>query len=158
MKIIALTTAFTLMATLAASGDDVPFGAPSLPRPGEPDTSSLVSLGDIMGETQLRHIKLWYAGNSGDWDLVHYEVDRITESLSRAATLYTSIPIEYVKSAADRLARLRDAVATKNTQEFIHSYTDLTAACNACHVAGQVGFIRIQTPTSSPFSDEVFGR
>ena len=52
MKIIALTTAFTLMATLAASGDDVPFAAPPLPQPGEPDTSNLVSLGDIMGETR----------------------------------------------------------------------------------------------------------
>ena len=41
MKIIALTVAFTLMATLAASGDDVPFSAPPLPRPGEPDASNL---------------------------------------------------------------------------------------------------------------------
>ncbi len=89
-----------------------------------------------MGETQLRHIKLWYSGSSGNWDLVNYEVDRITESLTRAAILYTNIPIEYIKSAADPLIGMRDAVATKNTQEFIHSYTDLTAACNACHVAG----------------------
>ena len=158
MKIIALTVAFTLMATLAASGDDVPFAAPPLPRPGEPDTSNLASLGDIMGETQLRHIKLRYAGSSGDWDLVRYEVDRITESLRRAVTLYTNIPIEYVKSAADPLIGMRDAVATENTKDFIHSYSGLTAACNACHVAGHVGFIRIQTPTSSPFSDEVFSR
>jgi hypothetical protein len=53
---------------------------------------------------------------------------------------------------------MRDAVATKNTKQFNRSYSDLTAACNACHVAGHVGFIRIQTPTSSPFSDEVFSR
>jgi hypothetical protein len=65
MKIIALTTAFTLMATLTASGDDVPFAAPSFPRPGQPDTSNVVTLGDIMAETQLRHIKLWFAGKSG---------------------------------------------------------------------------------------------
>src|ERR1700722_1205126 len=48
MKIIALTVAFTLMATLAASGDDVPFSAPPLPRPGEPDASNLESSGDGM--------------------------------------------------------------------------------------------------------------
>jgi len=158
MRIMALTAAFTLMATFAASGDDVPFAAPPLPRPGEPDISNLASLGDIMGETQLRHIKLWYAGRSGDWDLVHYEVDRITESLRRAATLYANIPIEYIKSAADPLAKMRDAVAAKNTQQFVQGYSDLTAACNACHLAGHVGFIQIQTPTWSPFIDEVFGR
>ena len=157
MRIIALTTAFTLLATLVVYGDDVPFAAPPLPRSGEPEVSNLVSLGDIMGETQLRHIKLWYAGSSGSWELAHYEIDRITESLTRAAILYSNIPIEYVKSAADPLTGMRDAVATKNVEGFIRSYTDLTAACNACHVAGQVGFIRIQTPTSSPFSDEVFG-
>jgi hypothetical protein len=158
MKIIALTVAFTLMATLVASGDEVPFATLPHPRPGELDTSNLASLGDIMGETQLRHIKLWYAGSSGNWDLVHYEVDRIGESLTRAAILYANIPIEYVKLADDPLIGMRHAIATKNTKEFIHAYTDLTAACNACHVAGHVGFIRIQTPTSSPFSDEVFGR
>jgi hypothetical protein len=53
---------------------------------------------------------------------------------------------------------MRDAIAAKDTKEFIHSYTDLTAACNACHRAGHVGFIRIQTLTSSPFSDEIFNR
>lgn len=158
MKIIALTVAFTLMATLGASGDDVPFAAPTLPRPGQPDTSNLVSLGDIMSETQLRHIKLWYAGRSGDWDLVHYEIDRITESLRRAATLYTNIPVDDVKSAGDPLVGMREAAATKNTKEFTQKYSDLTAACNACHLDGHVGFIRIQTPTSSPFSDEVFSR
>ena len=158
MKIIVLIVAFALVATVAASGDDVPFAAPPLPRPGEPDTSNLVSLGDIMGETQLRHIKLWYAGSSGDWDLVNYEVDRIGESLRRAATLYANIPVASVKSAEDPLIGMRDAVATKNTKGFMHSYTALTAACNACHVAGHVGFIRIQTPTASPFSDEVFSR
>ena len=158
MKIIALTAAFTLMATLVASGDDVPFAAPPLPRSGEPDVSNLVSLGDIMGETQLRHIKLWYAGTSGDWDLISYEVDRIAESLRRAATLYTNIPVEYVKSADDPLIGMRGAVATRNNKEFVGNYAELTAACNACHLAGHVGFIRIQTPTSSPFSDEVFGK
>ena len=158
MKIIALTTAFTLMATLTASGDDVPFAAPSFPRPGQPDTSNVVTLGDIMAETQLRHIKLWFAGKSADWDLANYEVDRITESLRRAAMLYMNIPIEYIRPAADPLARMREAVAAKNTKEFLQSYNQLTAACNACHLAGQVGFIRIQTPTSSPFSDEVFGK
>lgn len=158
MRFILLTTAFALMATVAASGDDVPFAAPSAPEPGRPDTADLVSLGDIMGETQLRHIKLWYAGKSGDWGLVNYEVDRIAESLRRAANLYINIPMEYIKPAADPIAKMRAAVTGKNTKAFIEGYADLTTACNACHVAGHVGFIRIQTPISSPFSDEVFTR
>src|SRR5271163_168491 len=57
MKIIALTVALTLMATLAASGDDVSFAAPPLPRPANPTLQTWSASGDIMGETQLRHIK-----------------------------------------------------------------------------------------------------
>jgi len=94
MKIIAWAAALTLTATIAALADDVPFATPPLPRLGQPDTSNLVSLGDIMIETQWRHIKLWYAGRSGDWDLVDYEVDRVIESLRRAANLYDNIPVE----------------------------------------------------------------
>ena len=158
MRTVASAAVLSLLATIAAFAGDVPFATPSLSRPDQPDTSNLVSLGDIMGQTQLQHITLWYAGKSGDWDLIDYEVDRITESLRRAATLYTNIPIEYVQHAGDPLAGMRDAAATKNSKQFLASYSELTAACNACHLAGHVGFIRIQTPTSSPFSDEDFGK
>ncbi len=34
-------------------------------------------LGDIMGKIQLRHIKLWFAGKSRNWELATYEVDEI---------------------------------------------------------------------------------
>lgn len=53
---------------------------------------------------------------------------------------------------------VRVRLGGRNNKEFIRDYTELTAACNARHLAGHVGFIRIQTPTSSPFSDEVFGK
>ena len=158
MKIVTLAAALTLMTTVVASGDEVPFAAPPPTPPGQPDTSNVVSLGDIMGETQLRHIKLWYAGKSQNWELAGYEIDRIVESLRRAAYLYVGIPIEYIRSAADPLARMRNAVATKDAKEFVQDYADLTSARNACHSAASVGFIRIQPPTSSPFSDEVFGK
>jgi hypothetical protein len=159
MKKIALGAAFALMATVAAFGEDTPpFAASSPAAPGQPDTSNLVSLGDIMGVTELRHIKLWYAGKSKNWPLVDYEIDRITESLRRAALLYSNIPVEDIKAVVQPLADIRDAAATRNTGTFVRGYAKLTAACNSCHSDGKVGFIRIQTPTSSPFSDEDYGK
>jgi hypothetical protein len=159
MKVIALGAAIALMATAAALGEDTPpFAASSPPSPGQPDTSNLVSLGDIMGVTELRHIRLWYAAKSENWPLVSYEVDRITESLRRAAIIYSNIPIEDIKAVVGPLAAMRDAAAIKNTEKFVQGYSDLTNACNSCHADGSVGFIRIQTPTSSPFSDEVFDK
>jgi hypothetical protein len=155
MKNIALGAALTLMTTVGALGGDVPFAAPTGPHPGQVDTSLMVSLGDIMSVTQLRHIKLWYAGQSGNWELVSYVDDQINESLRRAALLYTNIPVEYIVAASAALNGMRDAVASKSTENFVRSYSELTLACNSCHLAGHVGFIRIQTPTSSPFGDEI---
>jgi hypothetical protein len=159
MKLIALSAAITLMATVTASGDDVPFAAPPLSGPGQLNASVLLpSLGDIMAVTQIRHIKLWYAGKSSNWDLVNYELDRIIESLNRAALLYSNIPVEFITGITSEPVRdMRDAAKTKNVEKFIRSYSELTTACNSCHSAGHVGFIRIQGPTSSPFSDENYG-
>ena len=38
------------------------------------------SLGDLMGGTQLRHFKLSYAGQVGNWQLARYELGQIREN------------------------------------------------------------------------------
>jgi hypothetical protein len=98
MKLIALSAVCALMATTAL-GQDVPFASPPLSQPGQPDTSNLVSLGDIMQLTQMQHIKLWYAGKSQNWELASFEINRIKENLRRAVILYTNIPIELQQQA-----------------------------------------------------------
>ena len=158
MRTIALVAALTLTALATAESGESPFATPQEARRGRSDNANLISLGDIMGDTQLRHIKLWYAGKSEDWDLASYELNRISESLRRAGMLYVNIPVELIEAVGKPLARMREALSSKNGQEFMRSYTDLTGACNACHQVGGVGFIQIQTPTSSPFTDEVFGK
>ena len=80
---------------------------------------------------------------------------RISESLRKAALLYSNIPIESVTGMSQPLNDMRAAAAAKDEAKFSHAYDAFTKACNACHVNGGVGFIRIQTPVSSPFSDEV---
>jgi len=46
--------------------------------------------------------------------------------------------------------------AVKDAARFTRGFADLTVACNSCHAAAQVGFIAIQVPTTSPFSDQSF--
>ena len=113
-------------------------------------------LGDIMVAAQWRHIKLWFAGKSRNWDLASYEVDRLRESLEIAALLYTGIPADDVNATADPIEAIRAAIAAKDGGKFRKGFNDLTAACNACHEHIGRGFIVIQTPTSSPFSDQDF--
>jgi hypothetical protein len=113
-------------------------------------------LGDIMGAIQLRHIKLWFAGKLGNWDLATYEVGEIKASLENAADLYRGIPAELITNTADPILAIGEAVEKKDGAAFAKAYSDLTAACNACHQGIGRGFIVIQVPSASPFSDQSF--
>jgi hypothetical protein len=113
-------------------------------------------LGDIMGAIQLRHIKLWFAGKLGTWELADYEVGQIKASLEDAAELYRGIPVEYVTNTADPIQSIVAAIQAKDSTKFAKAFSDLTVACNACHQAIGRGFIVIQVPTASPFTDQSF--
>ncbi|MGC2410896.1 MAG: hypothetical protein WA441_13110 [Methyloceanibacter sp.] len=114
------------------------------------------SLGDIMGATQLRHVKLWFAGKLRNWELAAYEVGQIKASLEDAAQLYRGIPVTDVTLTAEPVQLIGDAIEAKDSAKFAKAFNDLTSACNACHQAIGRGFIVIQVPTASPFSDQAF--
>lgn len=143
--------ACVVLAGIAAGDVDaqsVPFATPPPYR--------AASLGDIMGTIQTRHIKLWSAIKSKNWPLVDYEVRQTRDSLVRAATLYLAIPIELIDGANAPLVTLQEAVKAKDARAAKQAYGSLTAACNACHQAAQIEFIRIRTPTTSLFSNQKF--
>jgi hypothetical protein len=54
------------------------------------------------------------------------------------------------------LMALSDAIKSKDGPGFTRTFAALTVACNNCHAAAKVGFIAIQVPTASPFSDQSF--
>ncbi len=113
-------------------------------------------LGDIMSATQLRHLKLSFAGKLRNWDLAAYELGQIKSSFQDAATLYPGIPITDMTIVADPIRQLSDAIETKNGAKFDKAFVALTNACNGCHRAIDRGFITIQAPTASPFSNQSF--
>jgi hypothetical protein len=52
----------------------------------------LPTLADLMGVTQLRHFKLWYAGEVDNWDLAKYELGQIQTSIQDASRDFPNIP------------------------------------------------------------------
>ena len=114
------------------------------------------ALGDIMSTIQARHIKLWFAGRLKNWDLASYELEQIRQGLENAASLYSGIPAEYVGATVDPIKDLGAAITAKDGAKFAKAYGALTAACNACHKGINRGFIVIQVPSTSPFSDQSF--
>ncbi|KAA0121474.1 hypothetical protein CIW48_22980, partial [Methylobacterium sp. P1-11] len=63
---------------------------------------------------------------------------------------------EFVTSADRALVRMREAAKQKDAAGLQSAFSDLTTACNTCHTAGGVSFIRIQTPTTLPFTNQHF--
>src|SRR5262249_32601960 len=45
-------------------------------------------LGEIMTLTQMRHSKLWFAGEAANWPLASYELDELHEGMDDAATFH----------------------------------------------------------------------
>lgn len=152
---IAFASISILAAAAPAAAQETPFAAPPLAPIGRPD-SAVSSLSDIMGKVQMRHIKLWYALKSRNWDLVGYELGHLRDTFETAVILYQGIPIELITTANTPLVTLQAATKVRDASAAEQSFAALTAACNTCHEAAGIGFVLIRTPTASPFSNQSF--
>jgi hypothetical protein len=142
-------------------------------RPSEPAASTgrlgsalyTPGLGEIMSLQQMRHIKLWYAGQAGNWELALYEVDELGEGFDDVVAFHPTHKESPVapKDAIPRiirepLAEVRSAVESRDSEAFVTAYDALTAACNDCHRAMDFGFNVVGRPTSNPYSNQIFAR
>ena len=121
----------------------------------------LPGFGEFMSATQMRHAKLWFAGDAQNWDLAAFELDEIKEGLEDATRLHPThegIPVAaMIKANLDGpLTGLAKAVEAKDKREFTRAFDVLTAACNACHATAAHAFIKIKRPTALPISNQDF--
>jgi hypothetical protein len=61
-----------------------------------------------------------------------------------------------VDATVEPIQTIAAAIEAKDGTRFAKGYSALTDTCNACHVGTGRSFIVIQTPTSTPFSDQSF--
>jgi hypothetical protein len=124
------------------------------PADSEPHAAAVAGVADLMVAAQFRHIKLWFAGKLQNWRLASFELDLMKARLLEAAKLSPASQAQ--DTAAKPMQSLQEAIGKKDPAGFAKAYTELTNACNACHRALDRGFISIQVPVTSPFSDEEF--
>lgn len=111
----------------------------------------------VMSMAQLQHLKLWYAGKAGNWDLAAYELRQLTNSLAEAAMFYPAIPVSNVTTMKEPLLSIADAIAAADSRKFAVSMRGLTDGCNACHTSMGRGFIAISVPTGGqPPANQIF--
>jgi len=120
-------------------------------------------LGEIMTLTQMRHSKLWFAGQAGNWPLAAYELDELNEGMEDAATFHPthkdiSLPIPGLieKIMKEPIQKVEKAVASRDQAGFAEAFDQLTEGCNACHRATNFGFNVVTKPTANPYSNQAF--
>ena len=120
-------------------------------------------LGEIMSATQMRHVKLWYAGEAHNWPLAAYELDELEEGFDDAVRFHpvhkdsprplTELIPEFTSGP---VAALRKAIRDQDPGEFVAGYDALTQGCNGCHAVAQFSFNVVGRPTGNPYTDQRF--
>ena len=120
-------------------------------------------LGEIMTLTQMRHSKLWFAGQAGNWPLAAYELDELKEGFDAVVTFHPThkdapLPISELipKMTNAPVQELETAVGAKNRDTFVQAFDNLTSACNGCHQATNFGFNVVGRPTENPYTNQSF--
>jgi hypothetical protein len=159
-SLVIAVVATAMLAAIPAVAQDTaqPAGAPnSAPAAGSPPPASPPDhpgIGEIMTLQQLRHIKLWFAGQNGAWALADYELGELGEGFDDVNKMIGGDTVETMVGGA--MQDLQKAVDAKDRAAFTAAYDSLTAGCNNCHHALDHAFIMIQRPTSLPYSDQSF--
>ncbi len=146
-------TAATGLSAEPSSPDAAKASAPSVYRPVTSDLMNAV--------IQPRHIKLWLAGKSGDWEYAEYERHNIGGALARIAAaipIYKGQPMESLNAAfaTPALSALETAIKQKDAAAFEKAYGDLTTGCNQCHQATNHPMVVIKVPNGNPLPDQDF--
>lgn len=134
---------------LAAPAAAAALSAPRTPSPA-PFAPGLDDLMTML--VQPRHIKLYYAGTSGNWELAAAEARDLRAALKRIATTLSSYQGNDLDAAitsiiAPKIEAVDRAIATADSNRFSTSYADLTNACNACHTYLEHPYHVIKIPT-----------
>jgi hypothetical protein len=120
-------------------------------------------LGEIMSLTQMRHLKLWFAGRAENWELASYETDELEEGFSDVVAFHPThksspVPLAQLvpEFTAAPIAALRSAIGARDLARFTAAYDSLTEGCNGCHRASDFSFNVVERPSTNPYSNQGF--
>ena len=120
-------------------------------------------LGEIMTFQQMRHVKLWFAGQNTNWALASYELDELNEGFDDVAMYHPThkdaelpIPQLIEKMMKAPIGQLDEAIKAKDEDRFTKAFDQLTEGCNGCHQATKFGFNVVARPSANEYTNQVF--
>ena len=127
-------------------------------KAAKPEAAAAAAAGPELGaqmlELQIRHARLWQAGEAQNWMLAQFQLAELRESFSgivetngEHAALQPQRLAEVMPAMTDpAIAQLQAAIDAHDKAKFEAGYDALSAGCNACHAAADHGFLVIQRP------------
>ena len=162
-QIILVALAVTLFPPAGGAQTPVTSPAKEVPKERVKDVPKayVPGLEQFMNLILIEHNKLWFAAKARNWPLAAYELGEIKEIMGDVQDFvptFKSLPLADMLDAVitKEIAGLEKAVEAKDFKAFAVGYDKLTAACNACHQGTDNGFIVIQRPSRSAFTNQEY--
>ncbi len=119
-------------------------------------------LGQQMLELQIRHDRLWWAGQNGDWTLAYFMVGEIAETLRGIERSNGDAPDVQPQKLSELMPAmmnpaikgLQEALAKQDKEAFAKAYDNLSTSCSGCHKVAGAPFLSIQRP-KTPLLDNL---
>ena len=119
-------------------------------------------LGQQMLELQIRHDRLWWAGQNGDWTLAYFMVGELTEALRGIEETNGDAPDMQPHKLSDimpammnpAIKNLQQALGKQDRKAFVQAFDELSTACSGCHKIAGAPFLVIQRP-KTPLLDNL---
>lgn len=108
-----------------------------------------------MVETGHRYTELYFAGADRNWDYAKYQADKLKTALETALVRRPKRAASAQPYLNEALPAVQTAIAAQDSAAFNRAFTQLTAACNACHQAEKVASFSVHPPRArlSPIRD-----
>lgn len=154
--VINISTKPVVVAVIAAALAVVGATAQQAAKPSEAPAEEApeMHLSSMMAQQQMRHIKLWFAGDAGNWPLAEYELGALKDGFEDIGKLVgDDIVTQHVGGAMSALEKSLDA---KDHAAFVIAFDRLSAGCNECHRTLDHAFIAIQRPALLPYTNQNF--
>ena len=111
-------------------------------------------LGQQMLELQIRHARLWQAGEARNWMLAQFQLAELREALEGVveqngdhAALQPRRLAEVLPEMMDpSLKQMQVAIDAQDGAGFDRAFDAVSASCTGCHAGAEHGFLIIQRP------------
>lgn len=111
-------------------------------------------LGRQMLDLQIRHDRLWWAGESGNWNLAYFMVGELGEALRGIEQSNGDAPELQPEKLSELMPSMMNpaikdvqaALAKQDKAAFAKAYDKLSASCTACHQVAGNTFLIMQRP------------